>query len=721
MLTAVLLAGCAQEQAFKRGDKLSREGQYDRAIVEMESAVRLAEEHNNRKTAERYRQRLEQVKQEAGQFYYHEAELRFGRADLMGARGMIESCVKYCPQEPTYEALHQRVLKAIADAEQLRNEALSLAQQEQWQAAVAKMNEALAMNRTMPGGDGDLNQIKERAYRYYLDRAQSRLCENDLEAAEAEAQVALGFKGTGSEAKAVVQAVKDRREAAGWIAQGRTLLEQGNAEEALRALERAAKLYPTQADLPDLLGRARRGTCDGWLAQGKQQMDARQYAAAMHQFLKSRDLLQGYGGVDALLADTRSQLAQAHLAASQQDQQSGADGLAVLHAAAALGYLPDSFEAGQQLAGCADRVRQEVAYTVAFVGFRAGPDQEIPASTLGAAVLEHLMHARPANVTLVERMDLQAILDEQDLRTSDIVAPQFRLPRSRLRGVDGLIVGQILDARVVTETTEAGHGESTYQEGFRPAPNPDHVHAAKEFDRAAGELDHARQQLAEAEERLARFRHVDPANREEVERRHKAEAEVEQAKEHVIRAAADVGATKVRMASIPPEVLVPNMVQCEYPIHTVSKTARVEVMLKMLDTATGEVLAAERFEGRHDQSDRVIAGDPRRNVPNDPLELPDDATMLRAAAEAATTRLNQVLDQACALNGRRFLIQMQQAQAAGDATQAIDGCVKCLFAHPTGRDHRNEMIDLLRKYLADENDLIDIRQLLRTHCHILLD
>jgi tetratricopeptide (TPR) repeat protein len=714
-----LLAGCAQEQAFKRGEKLAREGQYDLAVAEMESAVSLAEEHSNHKTAERYRQKLEQVKQQAGQFYYHEAELRFGRADLAGAQGLLDKCVKYCPQEQTYEAFRQRVLKATADAEQLRNEALSLAQQEQWQAAVQKMNDALAMNRTMPGGDGDLTQIKERAYRYYLDRAQSRLWENDLDGAEAEAQTALGFQPGGTQAKTVLQTVKDRREAIGWIARGRTLLEQGDAEEALRALERAAKLHPTHADLPDLLGRARRGTCDHWLEQGKQQMDAHQYAAAIHLFLDSQDLLQGYGGVDALLSDVRSQLAKAHLEASRQSEQSGNNGCAVLHATAALGYLPDSIDAGQQLARSAGRVLQEVSYTIAFAGFRGGP--EPVASTFGAAAVDHLAHARPENVTLVERVDLQTILDEQDLRMSEIVTPQSRLAGGRLHRVDAMIVGQILDARVVTESQVAGHGESMYQDGFRPAPNPDHVHAARELDGAVDGLKQAERRLAEAEARLARFGHVNPDNRDEVEQKRRAQADVEEAKAHMIHAAADVGAAKMRLATIPPEVLVPNMVRCEYPIHTVSKTARVECMVKMIDIATGEVLVAERLEGRHDQSDRVIAGDAIRNVPNDPLELPDDVTMLDAAAESATTRLQQVLDQACALHGRRFLVQMQRAQSARDTTRAVDSSVQYLFAYPTGDEHTDEMIHLLRKYLGDESTLIDIAQLLRTHCHVLLD
>ena len=721
LLAATLIAGCAQEQAYKRGDRLSQEGQYERGIAEMESAIRLAEDRNNHKAAKRYRERLEQVKQQAGQFYYREAEIRFGRADLGAAQGFMEKCVTYCPQEQTYQSFRQRVLQAISDAEQMRTAALSLAEQYQWQATVQRMREALAIYRTMPGGDEDLRRIRERAYRYYLDRAQQRLWENDLERAEAEAQTALAFQEAGREAKDVLGTVKDRREAIGWISQGRTLLEKGEAEEALHALERAAKLYPLHADLPDLLGRARRAVCDRWLEQGRREMDAREYAAAMHLFLKSRDLLQGYGGVDALLSNVRSRLAEVHLEVSRQDQQNGDNGSAVLHATVALGYRPDSFDARRQLGQCAEQVRQEVGYTIGFIGFRAAPGYENLAAMFGAATLEHLTRTRPANVTLVERIDLQTILDEQDLNMSELVDARSRVAAGKLHGVDALIVGHILDAKVLMESKQAGHGESTYQDGYRTEPNPDHVHAAKELDAAVQELEHTRQRLAEAEARLARYRHINPDNPDEVEKRRRAQADVDEAKQHLVNAATNVGTAKMRLAGIPPEVLVPNMVRHEYPIQMVSKSARVNCMLKMLDTATGEVLVAERLEGRHDQSDRVISGNPHRNVPNDPLELPDDAMLLEAAADAATTRLKQVLDQACTKHGRRFVMEMQRAEAVGDTIQAVDSCVKYLFAYPKGDGETSRMLDFLHKYLADENSLIDIRQLLQTHCRVLLN
>jgi len=94
-LSVLLVAtGCAHQKAYKKGARLSQEGQYEKAIEELEEAVALAEKGNNNKAADRYREKLEQTKQQAGQFYYREAELCFGQADLAGAQKFIERCVR---------------------------------------------------------------------------------------------------------------------------------------------------------------------------------------------------------------------------------------------------------------------------------------------------------------------------------------------------------------------------------------------------------------------------------------------------------------------------------------------------------------------------------------------------------------------------------------------------------------------------------------------------
>ncbi len=725
-----LLTSCAQEQAYQRGQRLAREGQYEQAVAELETAIRLAEEHHNGKAAEEYRAKLAEVKVQAGQFLYREAQNRLEQADLGGAQGYIERCVKSCPQEPTYEALRQRVLQAIAEAERVRADALALAEQRQWQAAGQRMDEALAMYRTLPGGQADRQRIRDRAYRYYADRADERLRAGELAEAQAEATTALTYQAFGREAMAVIETVKNRREAGELIARGQTLLGQGQPEEALRMLEQAARLYPAHPDLADLLGRAKRAVCDRRLEQGRTALAARDYPAALRLFRSSRDLLEGYGGVDALLAEVRSRLTERHLELSRQYQQEGAAGIAAFHAGAALSYLPGSAAAQSQLAQCAGQVRQDIGYTVAFAGFASAPAQQSLATMLAAAALEHLTRTHPQNVTIVERSDLPPIpADERagappipDQEIPNTIAradPPSRAATGQRQDVDAVIVGQVLEGKVTSESKRTGQGESVYQDGYRRQPNPDRVPAASALDAAVQELERCRHQLAEAEARLERFQRIDPRNPDEVAGRRKAQAQVDEAKRHLVRAAEDVGAAKVRLASIPPEVLVPNMVKHHYPIETVTWTARVVCMIKMVDTATGEVVCAERVEGQESRSDRTVAPDPVRNVPEDPLVLPSASTLLEAAANAALVKIRQTLTGACAKHGQRFLLTMQRAETSGATVRAADNGIKYLFAYPTGDTQANAIVDFLRRYLAKEDGLIDVRAILRTHCHVL--
>ena len=204
-----------------------------------------------------------------------------------------------------------------------------------------------------------------------------------------------------------------------------------------------------------------------------------------------------------------------------------------------------------------------------------------------------------------------------------------------------------------------------------------------------------------------------------MERLHRARAEVDEARRHLEHAAAEVGVARMRLGAIPPEVLVPNMVKHQYPIETFTWTARVACLVKMLDVVTGEVLLAERLDGRAEQSDNMVQADPYRNVPEDPLVLASESALLETAANSVIAKLRQTLSQACAKHGQRFLVQMQRAEASGDSIGAVDGGIKYLFAYPAGNDQANAIVESLRRYLADEDGLIDVRAMLRAHCHVL--
>ncbi len=715
LVMLLVIAGCAHQKAFKRGTRLSEEGRYEGAIAELEEAIRLAEAKNKDKAADRYREKLESVKQEAAPFFYNRAENAFARADLGEAQMLIERCVTYCPGDTRYPAFRQRVRKAIAEAEQRHAEALALADEQRWDEAIQRMQQALGQYRSMPGGDGDLAQIRERAYQQYLGQAEAALNDNDLAGAKAEAQRALSYKKAGREAKAVLKTVKDRREAAELIARGRALLQQGDSQEALRLLERAQELHPTQAELPGLLIQARRAVCDLYISQGRQALEAGRYAAALKSFRQSHDLLAGYGGINALLADAKSRLTQRHLQTSQQYLQNTQPGSAVVHAVAALGYEPGNFDARRQLVRAAGQVRDHVRYTVAFLGFRATPEQRAMANSLASVALKHLTHTRPTNVSLVERADPQTVLDNPNA-----AAQPTGLPAAALEGVDAHLVGEILDSQIVTQTTEVGRGESTYQDGYRAEPNPNYVQAADEADEALQDLERARQRLAEAKVRLARYESADPDDARAQQRKQRAIADVAEAQQRLVNAATRVSTAQVRLVATPSEILVPNMVKHEFPVEEVTWTAKVSCAVKMLDAATGELILAEQVEGQHAQSDRMVAADEARNVPGDPLELPDDRMLLDSAAKATMEKLKPSLSAALTQHGQRFATLMQRAETAGDMDQAVDNAIKYLFAYPKGAEHTNAMVDYVRRYLGPEDALLDLRDLLRTHCQLPL-
>jgi hypothetical protein len=556
------------------------------------------------------------------------------------------------------------------------------------------MEEALRMHHTLPGGEGDLSLIKERAYQYHVGRAQQGLLADDLDAVETEAQSALSYRDNGSAAQELLQTVRNRREAIELVSQAMKLLEQADYEEALRVLQQAQRLHPSRAGLSELLGRARRGVCDARIAQGREAMSAGQYPEALKLFKASDGLLSGYGGVTALIADAKSRLAQRHIRGAEQDLADGYAGSAALHATLALGYEPTAFEAQRQLGLAIGQVQQQVRYTIDFVGFQTSGKDQAAANLLEAAALEHLLRTKPANVTLVQRAEPAA-------------------------GDNALLAGEVLDSGVTSETTKTSQGESVYQDGYRPEPNPEYAQAAAEVDTALTELEHAREVLAEAEARLARYERADPADGEAMLRRRRAQADAAEARQRLVNAATRVGTAQVRAASTPREVMVPNMLTHTYPIQTATWTARVHCTVKLLDVATGEVLLAERVEGRHAESDEFVAADPMHNVEEDPLEMPDDARLLKAAVDAMTSKLRRVLDTAVGKHGDRFVRQVEQAKTAGDATAAVDGCVKYLFAYPTHAAQTDEMVNYLRSYLGLENELIDLTPLLRKHCHVL--
>jgi hypothetical protein len=386
-------------------------------------------------------------------------------------------------------------------------------------------------------------------------------------------------------------------------------------------------------------------------------------------------------------------LSEQHLAQAALYQKQGLDGAALLHAVAAMEYSSEGPEAREQLRVSMQAVQKVIQYSVAYGGISAPADFAFAVDKLNPAILVMLNRLRPACVRILEQPEADA---------------------------DAVITGEILALDLLEDTQVKAHGTSEYQDGMRPEPNPDYLAAKEEADHVLSELNRAREHLAMAKKRRALMGRPDPNDPDALRRFRKAEADVVEAQERTVTVATNLAIASTKAAATPQEILVPNIVPYEYPIHTVEKSVRLACLIKMTDQHTRGMLLADQVEAGTSQSDTVIQAVPSRNVPADPLELPDDMTFYDLAVAALEEDLGKVLHVALGKHSDRFVQAFQQAKSTGDQSRAVDQGVKYLFAHPVGYEHTNTMTEYLHTYLGKEDALLDITGLLRKHCRILL-
>ncbi|NQV34430.1 MAG: hypothetical protein HQ515_17175 [Phycisphaeraceae bacterium] len=690
LILAAIFTGCAHQKAYKKADKYVQQQNYDQAVRSFQEAIDLADKP---KTIKKYQARLSEVRLQAAHYYYLQAEDDFAVADLGSALQCIGHAIRYQPAVSRSRDLQKRIQSAIQAAEQHHTEAMALADGGQWREAVTALQGVARDYTTMPGLTADREHVKQRAYNDYLGKAKRLLGEDDLDGAAEKANLALTFMSHGLGAKDLIRTVEDHREAERLIALGRRQLAARSPQEALDLLTKASYLHASAKDLVELMSQAKQGVCDLWMAQAEVHLQQERRVAALPLLLRCRDLLPGYGDVDQKIASARAGLSEQHLAQAALYQKLGLQGAALCHAVAALEYSDQGPDAREQLRVSMQAVQKAIQYSVVFGGFSALQEQAFAVDRLNPMALVLLNRLRPACVRILEQ-------------------PQA--------DVDAVLEGEILTLDLLEDTQVKAHGTSEYQDGMRPVPNPDYLAAKEEADLTLSDLNSARERLAMAKKRRALAGNPDPNDVQAVRRMRKAQADVVEAQERTVTAATNLAIASTKAAATPQEILVPNIVAYEYPIHTVKKSAQLVCLIKMTDTQTGAMLLADQIKAQWSQSDTVIQAVPERNVPGDPLELDDDMAFYDQAIEALEQRLGDMLQLGLSKHSERFVKGFQQAESSGDQSLAVDQGLKYLFAHPVGHEHTHAMTEYLHTYLGNEDVLLDIAGLLKKHCRILL-
>lgn len=716
VIIIAMMTGCASQSAFKTGCQLLEQHQYDDAITKLTEAVEKWPESFGEN--EKYIATLSRAKVSGARWHLDQARECQEATDLGLAEAHLVKAIGYDPTLTECNPLLSDVRESIENAEAIRRKALALGEEGKWDDAVQVIRTSLSRYRSLPNGETDHLRLCAGASEYHLAHAENHLAKDEWDAAESSARRSIDYKPNDG-ARAVLAEVGKRREADRLVREAKECENKNDFRTALEKLEAAKRLHPNRRGLPEDITRVKQSLCDQLirLAQGFSAKGT--HAAALRSLIESKAILADYGDIDKRIREERLALAAQHVEMAKRKADKDAMGSALCHYLSALGHDPEDSTAAQGVQACLTHFRRKTKYNIGLVGFQVSQKHAEVGSRFEAAALQQLLRVKPLNVSIVDRADLKAILAEQDLSLTDMVDPKFRIPGGKLQSIDGLLIGQVISYDVFRDQSSTW-GESTYQAGMKLVANPQYARATELVRQAERELTEARQELgtANAGAGLAAMgRSNDPMARLIGGL---SAAGGQMARQKVAAAQERLQSAQLQLAQTPAQVAVPNILRHRYPIYRVTATSKCTGSLKLLDSLTGEVLVAEPVVGSSSESDRHVKGDVQRNVPEDPVDLPDDAFMRERALAEALQKLDESVQRAVSRHGMRFSIMAERAMAAKRADEAIDHAMCYLLSYPTGGTNTSAMSEIVVSSFEDEADLIQAMNLLRQRCRVLL-
>lgn len=670
-LAVLLIAGCAAQQAFRQGHLSMQSRDYDRAYSYFKEATQRSPDNVE------YRAALEDAKTRAERYHFAVARDYFTKRLLGDAETAVRRALGYSPANSDFTALLSQITEAMGNAQKKRKLAIERSQHAEWDSAINAIEEAISVDKSLADGQSILKGIKDKAANHYCALAKRSLDTGDLPAAEQAAKKSSDYVAGYRPSSDVLEEVRQRREADNLVSEATQEFSSKKYDAALSKLSRAKSLHPSRADIAGLEQQIREAYCRDHIAVGNDFLSKGDFVQAIENFKTSQEMLPNFGDVDVLIQRTCGSLSKQYRDWADRERLAKRWGNALLYALLANSHAPDH-GVKERIDEAVAQIQKRVNYRVAVVGFKSALENQEPAAALESGLVEDILAAKPKNISVMDRADLDRVLAEQNLSATDLIDPTFAVIAGKLRGVNAIIVGQLSLLSIGQDKTSS-NGSSNYQSGTRMVENPGYGFAEMSRNVVARNVAEMERDLAQSQQQLREVSYMPatPQRNEYLSFVRRAIADKSQRLESARRALA---AEEARLASVPRMVQEPVILSHSYPVYHFKKTARMKVSVKMVDTETGEVLWSEPIDGLAEVSDRMIQPDPLHNVDGDPLDLPDDQEMRNRCVMNALERMRPAVRKALKDYGERYRTFASKSESLGHRDDALDQYVNYLFS-----------------------------------------
>ncbi|NDV26033.1 tetratricopeptide repeat protein [Desulfovibrio sp. JC010] len=685
------LAGCKKNT---QGQAFMQAGSYDKAVEYFESALQ-ADPGNSQLLAD-----LAKAKVFAAADHFASGQALEKQNNLGGALFEYGRAVELQPDNMDYARKYGQVSKKHSSIATKADEAVEMGRKNHdWVGALTSLQSLRPYAQTLPDLDDRISALKHEAAVYYDSQADAAIDKGSY-------QSAYDFSGQAMEMQPL-PTYEQKNLALHHLLLSSQALQQRNYRKAYDEIQNGLNFVPDNQKLLAYKHKLESQWADLLYNESISAYNEGRLAKANAGLTQISRMKPGYLNVEEMLNEIRQTLAAEYYAEAmaimdEGDKSKAGTVLANLLLVREQG-LPQYWDIDEKIREAKKQLFQETELRVSF-------DVDNESAEPGASgyvkdrLLSRLKDSNLKNVRLLERATMDEILREQGLGQG-FLDESTALQVKKIKGVQAGIKGSIIKVTAVESGREKpSYGSSKYISGTRMVPNPEYQKVQMELQQAQNAVMMAQSKVNNAQMGAAQAPMGGGLAGAMIALG--SSMEVAGAQGQLNDAQADLAAAQNRMSNTPMQLQEEIESDYRYEIFDLTMEGEAVMSFRVIDYTTSEIGNVHTIRKTDIQTDRYIPGDPGKNVPTDPNDLPTKEgfkkELLGEAIDEAFLALREELSHHAIANYEAGKL----AEERGLPDEAVESYIRFIYSAPDLGDPR---VQHANRYIYDNIGLLVVK------------
>ena len=472
----LLLFGCATGRpAFERGNASAEENQWEEAIEYYQEAIR--EEPDNLD----YQAALEKAKKEGAKFYYAKAAKILESPDitLENLQEAISELQKAIDLSPDDLLIVDAVQRSLDDKRSLEvmidshfRKGLEEGNNRRWEEALREYEVALKMNPSSVRIRAKVEEAKDSLALDHYNSAISFQKEEKWEEAISEFEKVLGVRPDHPGALRELERSRVEFEISEHLKAGEQYFAIKEWDKVIEELEAVLKLRKNFPQVEAILKEAKIEKIKPDYVLGNEYESKRMWENAIFQYRKVAAILANYEDVQIRLRRVTDRGADEHYRKATLYEGAEMWGNAAVEYTRAFDLVLGFEDSEDKLNLMKDNIEKISTFFIAIPTLQNSSSEEEIGGALTSELSRNIISRKPVGLGVVERENLEKVLEEQKLSLGGFVDPLKIKELGKLVSADAVLLGNVIFFSVEEVEISKEYKSKDYKDPTRKVKNP---------------------------------------------------------------------------------------------------------------------------------------------------------------------------------------------------------------------------------------------------------